>query len=60
RARIECKFAAAMRDLGELQQRRIAASPSARTFEPEDGPRLNRHQRRALQAMERQRRSIAA
>ncbi len=28
--------------------------------EPEDGPRLNRHQRRALQAMERQRRSIAA
>jgi len=75
RARIECQFAAAIHDLGELQQRRLApsqASPpkAARPDEPEPAnrpvtappaavpdepePRLNRHQRRALAAMERQ------
>ena len=84
RARIEREFAAAIRDLGELQQRRLATSQiarpkAARPSEPEpanrpvaapaslpsavpDEPeqRLNRHQRRALAAMERQEQRRAA
>ena len=79
RARIAREFAAAMRELDALRQRRLAQPQAARRSEPEPAPRpvvaaaapapavpdepergLNRHQRRALAAMERQEQRRAA
>ena len=68
RARIAREFAVAMRELDALRQRRLAPPQAVRRSEPEPAPRpvvaaavpdepersLNRHQRRALAAMERQ------
>ena len=76
RARIAREFAVAMRELDALRQRRLAQPQAARQHEPDrapepvvasaaaepDGPErgLNRHQRRALAAMERQEQRRAA
>ena len=55
RGRIEREHRAAKQALENLRQRRLARPAAPRPSEPEPTPALNRHQRRALAAMDRRR-----